>query len=63
MANGNDERFNKWRRLDKNHPLVQELMQQREEAGLNPVVFSQFEKDREIDEILRRRPKGPQNEA
>jgi hypothetical protein len=58
MANGKDERFNKWRRLDKNHPLIQELLQQREEAGFTPDYNSY---NKVLDERLRQRPKGDEN--
>lgn len=59
MANGKDERFNKWRRLDKNHPLVQELLQQRQEANFKPDTYSMY--DRDLEERLRQRPKGEEN--
>jgi hypothetical protein len=58
MSNGKDERFNKWRRLDKNHPLIQELLQQREEAGFTP-DYNMF--NRALEERLRQRPKGDEN--
>lgn len=58
MANGKDERFNKWRRLDKNHPLIQELLQQRQEAGFEP-DYNSYSKA--LEERLRQRPKGNEN--
>lgn len=57
MARGKDERHNQNRKVGRDHPLMRELRQMREESKIYVA-----DRERAIDERLRQRPKAETDE-
>lgn len=60
MARGKDERHNPNRKVGRDHPLMRELRQMREESKI--YEFSGPDRERAVDERLRKRPKAETDE-